>query len=97
MILIIGWQCADDVVVMLGLAATTRAPWGCGAAQWMCVGWWGGTPHVPKLKCQKNQKGEKAQTNTKGRKKLSVGPIFGAFWCVLELGFLVDGSPLNDD
>ena len=50
---------------------------------------------MPKLKCQENQK---AQTNTRGRMKLLVdGPIFGAFWCVLELGFLVDGSPLNDD
>ena len=77
--MIIGWQCADDVVVMLGLLGSDHP---------------GGTPHVPKLECQKNQK---AQTNTRGRKKLLVGPIFGAFWCVLELGFLVDGRPLNDD
>ena len=92
MILIIGWQCADDVVVMLGLAATTRAPWGSTNG---CVWVGGAARHM----CQSlsAKKTKKHKPTPRGRKKLLVGPIFGAFWCVLGLGFLVDGSPLNDD
>ena len=78
MILIIGWQCADDVVVMLGLAATTRAPWGStngcvwvgGAARHMCQS----------LSAKKTKKHKPTPGGAIGAQEIV---SWAHFWCIL--------------